>query len=321
MITFHSRARLGYILVAGLFCISACKKSPIAPPERTPEAPASLPMPSSRPAEGSRAPETDPGMDRALEKRYPGNPAEQDAVRAEMKKLDARLDEEERLAESRRRTMVAPAPSGFKPESAARKIRLKLILEKNKIRLGELPRFRLEMTNVGREAIEYAESSSSIFLSRGSLLSTSLNFYITDEKQEKAELKPGYPPPSSGPPPLHRPRRVSGLSEAEKEEVLLGVSGDLRIKLLPGETLRSGGDDHSAENFKPLIAKWGFLKPGIYRLHVELDDRPEPLSKVYIEASLRSGSTLEELRESHAEELRNALGPVSSNSVTLEVSR
>ena len=271
-------------------------------------------------------------MDRVLKEKYPGDSAKQKIMREGMAKLDRQLDAEQELAKINRRTMVTPAPAGFKPEPVARKIRLKLVLEKKTIRVGEYLSIRLELTNVGREAIDYQELERSIFVKGGGLSDSlkTLYFYRTDSKGKREELMPlMFGAPSSGAPSSHRPTPFpSGMSEADKEKLFqeisatAGAGSDFQVKLLPGETLHSLGNDGSPGNsFKPLYAKgFRYGEPGIYRLHLELDDRPGPLDKDLIEHQL-SFSTLEEIQESHAKSVRKALGPVSSNAVTFEVTR
>lgn len=173
------------LLIGALAAAAACKKSEPTAGARAPERPVELPMPPSRPAEVSTGPipaGRSADMDRALEKRYPGNPAMQETMREGMAKLDAQLDAELRQAEINRRTMVTPAPADFKPEPFARKIRLKLILEKQKIRVGEYPRYRLELTNVARETIVYQELERSIFIKDGGMDDSlkTMRFHLTD---------------------------------------------------------------------------------------------------------------------------------------------
>lgn len=63
-----------------------------------------------------------------------------------------------------------------------------------------------------------------------------------------------------------------------------------------------------------------FDEPGRYRIRVDLDDRPAPLDKDYIEFAL-SFSTLEEIQKTHDRRAKDAIGPVSSNETALEVPR
>jgi len=296
---------MGFLLALS---VPACK-----PADQTAEKPAALPMPGARAAAGEI-----PGMAEALEKRYPGDKAKQEDARDGMRKLDAKLAAQVQLAAANRRTMVAAAPSDFKPELSDRKIRLRLAVEKPRLKAGERLRVRLEVTNVGRKPIEYAETRSSFFVKDGGLLdSPTLRFFLTDARNKKRELLP----PTVSSPPLAGGKSKSesippGMTQAEKERwfedaAAMGQAhATFNVKLLPGETLGSAGDD--ASSFKTLNTEAPFDKPGVYRLSVELDDRPAPLEKDYIEYSLKSGSTLKEIRKWHDEYARAALGPVSA---------
>lgn len=323
-----------YLLASVLVFASACKRSEPPPSTQAPEPSILLPMPPSRtpeapPEQASAARDVD--LERALDKRYAGDPSEKAAVRKTMNELDAKLDAQDRLAEINRRNMVTPAPPGFKPDPVARKVRLRLILEKNKIRAGERPRVRLEMTNVGRTTIEYSELRSSFFVKDGGLLDSDvMRFYLVDSRKKRTELlPPTFPPAAAAGRPGEKleapPRGLTGaqLDKWFTETNAMGQAhATFKVKLLPGETLHSVGDDDSpVENFKTLITEKGIVDtPGTYRLHVELDDRPEPLDKDFIDFSL-SFSTLEEIHKSHDRRIKDALGPVSSNRVTLEVTR
>lgn len=321
--------RVGHFaLAAGLVIAAACKQSPPPSSRGTPDTDVRLPMPDSAraPVNGAKGPD----LDHTLDKRYSGNPAEKEEIRSTMSQLDAKLAAEDKLAEIRRQTMVTPAPADFKPETAARKVRLKLILEKSVIRKGELPRFRLEMTNVGREAIDYQEIRSSLFAKGGTLLNTlTMRMYVTDSRRRRKALLPPSTPRPGGRGRTRSSARItvpSGLPEADMKKWFMETNAmgqahaTFKVKLLPGETLHSIGDDDSPiENFKTLYTDDGFDSPGTYRLQLELDDRPAPLDKEYIEFSLKSGSTLEQIHKWHEDEIRAALGPVSSNIETFKV--
>lgn len=322
--------RMGHIaLAAGLVFAASCKKTPPPASTGTSAPDARLPMPNSTPVATTKV--KGAGMERALEKRYSGNPAEMEGMRNTMSQLDAQIDAEDKLAAIHRRTMVTPAPADFKSEPVARKVRLKLILEKSKIRVGERLRYRLEMTNVGRDAIDYAELRSSIFVKDGGPLdSLTMRFYLTDRRNKRVRLmSPAISRPSAdGGFRSNRINPPKGLPKEElekwfQETMAMGQAhATFKVKLLPGETLHSIGDDDSPrENFKTLVVEDDFDKPGTYRLHLELDDRPRPLSKGYIEASLKSGSTLEEIHKDQERWMRAALGPVSSNVEKFEVVR
>ena len=293
-------------------------------PARAPETATQLPMPAPRAADRVVAPKTrtdvNTEMEKALDKQYSGDPSGKEAARNAMSALDARLDAEDKLAAINQRTMVIPAPADFRPEPVARKVRLNLILEKSKIRAGESPRFRLELTNVGRETIDYQEYESSIFKS-GSILNSlrTVHFYLTDLEGKRVKLHPALGTGRADPIRYHA---ATPESEREMQEInALGqASTTFSVKLQPGDSLRSLGDGNSAqEPFRTLAVQGGFKKPGAYQLRVELDDRPRPLTKVLIDSMRRLGNTLENIRELHDQEMKQALGPVSSDAA-IEVS-
>lgn len=273
-------------LTASLVLFAACKKAPPAPESRP--AGVDLAMPATRGAEKGPVPE-------------------------EIRKLDALIDADIRLAEWNRRMMIIPAPPDFKPAAAARKIELRLVLEKTKLRVGESPRFRLELINVGRDPIDYIEYESSVFRWGGILHSIkTIRFIMTDEKGQSRMLWPvlgGRVEPIkqlSGP--------LSLAAEAESK-----ASTTFRVKILLGETLRSLGDgDSAAEPYRTMLLRDEFKTAGRKRIHVELDDRPEPLDAGYLELASKY-RPIDQIRRNHAERLAVALGPVTSNVVELEV--
>jgi hypothetical protein len=324
-------ARTLFFLATFFTLIPACKKSTSSPPVRSPEI--RLAMPAARPAASSEPDEAAKAQRSAefkslVEKRYKGNPAEVKAVLEMAAQAKAQGEAEEKLAELHRRTMVVAAPPDFKPEPVARKVRLRLILEKSTLRSGERPRFRLEMRNVGREPIDYSEARASFFVKDASVNdSLIMHFYVLDSQSRRTELLPARPFQPDRPPYVEY--LPDSMPQAEKEKwlkqtnALSAAHSTFKIKLLPGETLHSIGDDDSPRDFfRTLYTTAHFKKkPGTYRLQVELDDRPRPMSKTYIEANLRSGSTLEELQNDHDRWMKDALGPVSSNIESFEVSQ
>jgi hypothetical protein len=266
--------------------------------------------------------EKDEELNRLIEKKYAGNPAEKEEVLRQVAQLNALDDAEKKLAEEYRRTMIIPPPADFKPEPIARRIRLKLVLEKSKIRRGESPRFRLEMMNVGREAINYQEYSSSLFVKGAGLVDSHvMNIYITDPLGHRAIVM------GTNRPSRKRSAKGNGMqflpentSKADGEKwlaetaALSEASNHFQVKLMPGETLHSIGDDDSPDgNFRTLRMDDDYDAPGRYQLQVVLDDRPEPLDKEYIEFSTRTGTPLDELQRTHSQRMKDALGPVSSN--------
>lgn len=245
----------------------------------------------------------------------PARPDGKKPVPELIKKLDALVDADQRLEDKNTRTMVQPAPPGFTPEPVARKIRLRLFLEKTKIRVGESPRFRLEMMNVGREPIEYIEYDSSVFRWGGLLHSIkTIKFLLTDSSGRTHRLEPAL---GGRPEPL---KRMSAPFTAEQQAEST-ASTTFRARIGPGETLRSLGDGNSpAEPFRTMVVRDEFKTPGRYRIRVELDDRPEPLTESFIKLA-SSFQSPETTRKEHAQLVADALGPVATETVILEVVR
>lgn len=279
------------VLIATFALFAACKKAPSPAQVEQPGAPVSLPMP-------------------------PDRAAPQDEAHAQMKKLDALVDADVRHAERNRRLMVTPAPTDFQPEAVTRKIRLTLALEKTKLRVGENPRYRLELTNVGRETINYIEYDSSVFRWGGLFDSVkTIKFLLTDKAGKRRRLRPSLAV-GRAQPFTARAGPLSAEEEADSK-----ASTTFEVKLLPGETLRSFGDGNSpTEPFRTMLDRKGFNVPGLYRIHVELDDRPDPLTDSFIKLTSKF-QTEAETRKFHAKQVADALGPVSSNIVILEIQK
>lgn len=308
-------------MAASLAFTAACKKNqpPVSAP--APEKIAQLPMPAARPDGSAATSAKDAEMQRALEKRYPGKPVEQEAARSAMTALDAQIDAEAKLAEINQRTMVLPAPPDFRPERTARKVQLRLTLEKPRIRVGENPRFRLELMNVGQEPITYQEYQSSIF--KGGSIGYSMrtiHFHLTDRRGKRLDLFPALGRGRAAPVQYHDATPTSE-KEMLESNAMSAASTSFKVKLRPGETLRSLGDGDSVqEPFRTLRVEEGFENPGTYKLRVELDDRPTPLNDIYIKFARRFNS-LDEINKTHERRMKDALGPVYSNEAPLEITR
>ncbi len=293
------------ILLIPIAFATACKKTP----------PTAAPVPAAARAEDNRA--VPPPW---IEKRYSSDPKKLELAR----QLYAEADVEDKQAVIDQKTMVAPAPAGFHPEPVARKIRLTLVLEKSMIRRGERPRFRLEMTNVGREAVRYSDLHESFFKS-GYLDSTDkIRFQLTGPLGRKTRLSSPLALGSFRPEEIKFPPGMTDADKAKWAEKINNQSGGsshLNITLAPGETLRSYGDGYSPRvPFLTLTSAFKFDTPGTYKLQVEFDDRPAPLTEEDIQRHLRyGGMSAEALRKENAEMRREALGPAVSNSASFEV--
>lgn len=331
---FISRDRRGLGLILGVILAVACGKKPKAPPGTSSAPVPNLTMPIPRPKppgpDAGSSEMRDAEIQALIKRRYASDPAEMKAMLEEAETLNARGDAEGLLAEQIHRIMVDPAPVDFKPEKARRKIRLKLILESSRISRGGRPRFRLELTNVGSDPIEYRENQPSVFVKGGSLLDSSrtIHFFLTGPHGKRFELMYRRPPRSlqtnrSSPLVLS----PAGMTEAEKKDWFIKTNAmsqarsSFSVRLLPGETLHSLGDDDSlGGNYKTLFTTTDFNEAGAYNLQVRLDDRPRPLTLAEIKDALNF-STPEETRRFHDEQLANALGPAVSNECVFEVGR
>lgn len=311
-------------LVGGAAVSSSCRK----PAARPDSEPVNLPMPVA----GGKTSTLDRDADlkRLIEKKYAENPAERDAMLRDVSMLGA-LDAAERtLADRYRRTMIVPAPADFRPEPVGRKIRLRLVLERTRLKRGERPRFRLEMMNAGRDTIDYHEDMPGLFVKGAELAHTNvMTFFITDPHGKRVRVIGGRalerPDPSSRPDRLEpAPAGMSPQQEqqwAAETAAMSKASTRFTVRLMPGETLHSiGDDDPPHDNFRTLRTQHDFFEePGTYRLEVVLDDRPAPLTKTFIKASLESGSTLEQIQRDQAKQAADALGPASSNVATYDI--
>lgn len=230
------------LLLACLVLAAACKKP--APAPSAPASPPDLSMPSRSASSSPPAHPVDPGMERLLTAHYGNDEAKKEEVRGTVRALDAEADAAEKLAEENRRTMIIPAPPDFKPESVDRKVRLRLALQNTKLHPGDFLRIRLEMTNVGRQAIAYHEIGGGIF-KYGNLSATrSVSLYVTDPSGHREKLDAA---PAS--------RKVKGakpvdtgfnflpanMPAADKEKWLQKTMAEsaasqyFQVKLLPGE--------------------------------------------------------------------------------------
>jgi hypothetical protein len=225
-----------------------------------------------------------------------------------------------------RKELVTPAPPGFKPEAALRKIRLTLTLEKSMIRRGDAPRFRLEMTNVGSESIRYGEIHGSFFKFGVLSMSRDMQFILIPPGGKEIQLYTGalgsgtaqevfFPADWSEEKKARAAKEMNSRSKAEES---------LSVELVPGETLRTRGDV-TGDLFRTLAAQMDFSAVGTYRIRVKFDDRLSPLTEGYIEKILAlskkrgSGTSRAEIVKDHERWAANALGPVESDEVRFEV--
>jgi len=321
------------MLLAGLVLLAACKKSTVPSIGQSPAASPQLPMPPAPSSSNPRPASKDHEFERVLDVHYGTDTVKKNDMRNFKNALDAQIDAEIKLAEINRRTMVVPASPDFKPEPVGRKVRLKLILEKAKIHPGDFLRFRLEMTNVGRQAVDFVEFQSGLFKTGGLSDTDRISFHVTDPRGSRSKLDgvaASYK--VRGWHEKHPESKFEFLPDSmpkeakekwfEQTQAMSAASTVFTVKLLPGETLRSRGDGESTgETFRTLWCEQDFDRKGRYKLQVVLDDRPTPLTKTYVDAMLRSGSTMKEIQDLQDKQTKEALGPASSNAVTFEVAQ
>lgn len=321
--------RRGVLLLASLTLAAACKKSIPAPSASTASPDLSMPSSVAKPSPSDRA-KADADLEAYVAKKYANDPGKKEETLSEMRQLDAQVDAEARLAEEHRKTMVTPVPAGFQPDAASRKVRLALFLEKNRIKPGERLRFRLELVNVGREPIVFKElGGTSIF--QGGCFGPTIRLYRTDPAGRRERIRQDFfarlPDAKfvadSHSSELQPPQGLTKEQEKKWFDEVVGsgrAGGNFEVRLLPGETLHSLGDSESTSDaYRTMLSKEKFVRPVAYKIEAVLDDRPAPLTKAYVDAMLGSGSTMKEIEDFQDQQMREALGPITSNAISFQV--
>lgn len=312
----------------------ACGKS--QPPENRPTPSLEMPSHSAIPdprrnVSADEITRTSPEMERALTDRYGSDENKKRDVRAALAQADRTIELEKNLDAENQRDLVLPRRPDFVPAPSDRKGSLRVILSKQKIRPGELLRFRLELENVGRKPFDYREFKPSIFKSGGLDDSDFMHFFVVDPHGETHELIPAAASDKLHTKPVRSPRMVEmrppnthGESGPHIADSLLGndASNHFLIHLEPGETLRSLGDGNpSGRDFRTLFCEQDFTIPGRYRLVVRFDDRPDPPTVGNMKSATARLQASEEELETYKEQLKDALGPLESNAESFEVVR
>jgi hypothetical protein len=233
---------------------------------------------------------------------------------------DLRLTLEQENAD--RKELVAPSPPGFVPESAERKIRLTLFIEKAVLHRGGKPRFRLEMTNVGRETMTHYEDGDSFFKScRLSALRNDLEFdaVLPSGRQTKLLSPSGQGDALI----LDEIKFPQGWTEDQKAN-WIRVKGArdradaaLIVHIRPGETLRTRGDA-PGDPFCTLRTESDLSATGTYKIRVKFDDSPALLREENIRAMEAKGIPREMQVSEYEKRRSGAIGAVYSNEVSFE---
>jgi len=176
-----------------------------------------------------------------------------------------------------RKELVTPPPKDFHPSATAHSIKVKLSLEKSKVRLGEPLQYRLEIINLGSEPFNYFERPS--FFKSGRMPHDRINLIVRTPDGSTATLRSPYGRTSSlGGDEIEFP---SGTSESQKAKKMILMQRDanaastLFVTLAPGESLRTRGDDPKS-TFRRLITRDKFASLGEYELRAELDGLLRP---------------------------------------------
>ncbi len=265
-------------------------------------------------------------------------PERQAAWLAEQKQQPAR----EAKAAQDRAELVRPAPSDFKPENDDRRIRLRLIAQKEMMRAGEHFWYRLELQNVGRKPIHWYEKSSFFKHGRLNYSKQGIKFFVRQPDGKEWGLVPPISLPLLGEnrKGFSFPPGTTEAEQARRFKRMVGMANinELSIILLPGETLvtrawaERGADEANAifargedpdaaipGEFRELTAFFRFDQRGAYRVRVVYDDRPSPLTEENIRSSEKYGISRKDEVENQKFAEENALGPVQSNIVSVEV--
>lgn len=248
----------------------------------------------------------------------------------------------EKKAAEDKSELVRPAPINYKPEDADRRIRLRLVPQKEMMRNGESFWYRLELQNVGRKPIHWHENSS--FFKHGRLSNSPLGFkFIVRQPDGKVWVLT----PPIDLPLLGEYRKgfsfPSGTTEDEKARLFKRMAGmaninELSITLQPGETLISrpwaardpkqadamfarGEDPDSAIPglYRELPSFFKFDQKGTYRIKVAFDDRLSSKSEDSIKSAENNGISREQQLKTRKLIDADRLGPVESNEVRIEV--
>lgn len=241
--------------------------------------------------------------------------------------LDRRQPETDAREARDRRDYIRPSPPGFKPENAARKITLALFAEKEILRKGEPFRYRAELQNVGREEISFYQKIS--FFKTGGIESYNSDgfrlYAIRPGQKEMTRLRVKEERELPGGTEIRLPG-WEGMNDAQKHEAVkrhiddINYGYELRATLKPGETLVSKPKDQPKGSYLIFHGDYKYWKHGTYRIKlVYVDSPPAPLTEEKILKGIKRGNRREIQVRVHEEMMRDSLGVIESNIVTIEV--
>lgn len=242
------------VVTIGIFILAGCRQSP--PTNPTDSTSHSQEMPSK--FEGFKEFIKKKGLSPEREK-------------AALESVDEMRRQDDQSALDRQE-LIRPAKPGFSPANAKHKIQLVLTLEKSMIRRGENPRFRLELTNVGRETFHYSEIHGSFFKTGVISMSRDLQFNLKNPSgKEKllitAAMGSGSPQEIFFPADWSEERKSHSVAEFNRRAK---ADSELSVDLLPGETLHTRGESRG-DPFRSLISNGDYTQPGTYRIRVSFE--------------------------------------------------
>ena len=219
---------------------------------------------------------------------------------------------------------ILPAPKDFKPESASKKLSLRILLEKPAIRRGQPLRYRLELQNLGRKSILLSEHNSSFIKSGVFSWPSRFHCYVTppDTKTRPVRtLLAGAADAVEIPVPNAR-----FMTQGQAEETLNEMNErarqerELSVDIQPGETLVTQSEPKGS-GFRDLKSDPGLLKsPGKYSIHCAYEDpAPSVPTKKESEELVKRGVSLA-TQKMMAEAMKDAsLGIIESNNSSFTV--
>ena len=221
-----------------------------------------------------------------------------------------------------RKELVLPPPVKWKPVAVGRRLKLTLIPEKTIIRKGEKFRYRLEVQNVGREAIVLIEMPYS-FIKTG-IENGPYEFYLLTSEGKETRL----PAPFSFGGSLsfteyHFPKNWTEGQKRDEFEMIKAAgqaNAHLSLTLNPGETIVSRPGNPGSNLFRDLRTDLDFNRRGTYRLRLVYEDRPSsPPTENEIQSGIKFGLSRERQIQSYQKSLPLHLGRLESNTVKFEV--
>lgn len=221
-----------------------------------------------------------------------------------------------------RRDYVRPAPRGFKPEDAKRKIKVILVSGRAMMRIGERFSYRLEIQNVGREPIQFYEPHSDFLVGHHQFGKYKFIAILPNGTKKLLPMATGH---DLGDSEVHFPgeeRMTTAEKDAAARQMELEGRHDweLDIILQPGEALVSKARGGAFGAFNELPTSFKFKIPGTYRIKAAYDDPPpEPPAEEKIQRLIKKDVSRENQMRFYRERVDRSFGRVESETVSIEV--